>query len=135
MIHKEPLIILDGATTPGARVLAEFIKGKLAGRKIICVFGILATSATGTHVVHRALVSSDDNHVPILQGRWTRKTCPEARRYTPNVTIEEDSDKAMELAITKASSDDVVLCCALYLVGPARTYIRKRFGISPYGGE
>ena len=43
VIHKEPLIILDGAHNPqGARVLAEFIKGKLAGRKIICVFGILS---------------------------------------------------------------------------------------------
>ncbi len=139
VIHKEPLIILDGAHNPqGARVLAEFIKGKLAGRKIICVFGILSDKCYReptsyiAPLCHQMIITRP--HSP--RALDPEKLAREARRYTPNVTIEEDSDKAMELAITKASSDDVVLCCgSLYLVGPARTYIRKRFGISPYGGE
>lgn len=60
----------------------------------------------------------------------------EVEKYVEKVTVEENLDKAMELAISKASSNDVVICCgSLYLVGPARTFARKKFGIPEYGGE
>lgn len=139
LIHQAPMIILDGAHNPqGARVLADFVKQELSGRKIICVFGILSDKCYKAPTSYIAPLCDE---IIVTRPHSPRALDPEilareARKYTPKVTIQEDSDKAMELAINKATSNDVVLCCgSLYLVGAARTYIRKRFGISPYGGE
>lgn len=139
VIHQEPMIILDGAHNPqGAMVLADFVKQNLSGRKVICVFGILSDKCYQKPTSYIAPLCDE---MIITRPHSPRALDPEilareARRYTNNVITEDDSDKAMELAISKAASDDVVLCCgSLYLVGAARTYIRKRFGISPYGGE
>jgi dihydrofolate synthase/folylpolyglutamate synthase len=133
------MIILDGAHNPqGAMVLADFVKQNLSGRKVICVFGILSDKCYQKPTSYIAPLCDE---MIITRPHSPRALDPEilareARRYTNNVITEDDSDKAMELAISKAASDDVVLCCgSLYLVGAARTYIRKRFGISPYGGE
>lgn len=137
IMHEAPMIILDAAHNPqGAEVLAEFIS-KLS-RKVICVFGILGDkcykeqTAYITPLCHEVIVTKP--HTP--RALDPEILAQEARLYTPNVLIEKDVGKAVELAISRAASDEVVLCCgSLYLVGPARTFIRNKFGISPYGGE
>ncbi|HHY12735.1 MAG TPA: hypothetical protein GX529_08915, partial [Firmicutes bacterium] len=138
VIHRNPIVILDGAHNPqGAGVLAEFLE-KLSEKKIICVFGILSDKC---YKVPTSYIAPLCDEMIITKPHTPRALDPEvlaqeARRYTPNVMIEKDSDRAVELALSKATSNHVVLCCgSLYLVGPARTFIRNKFGISPYGGE
>lgn len=138
VMHKNPLIILDAAHNPqGAQVLADFLK-ELEGRRIICVYGILGDKC---YKESTAFICPLCQEVIVTKPHTPRALDPfilaqEVEKYVEKVTVEENLDKAMELAISKASSNDVVICCgSLYLVGPARTFVRKKFGIPEYGGE
>ena len=138
VMHKDPVIILDGAHNPqGARVLAEFIK-ELSDRKIVCVYGILSDKC---YKESTSLIAPLCDEMIVTRPQTPRALGPEllageVAKHTEKVFVEDDCGKALELALTRVSSRDVVLCCgSLYLVGPVRTYIRNKFGISPYGGE
>ncbi|HHW18215.1 MAG TPA: bifunctional folylpolyglutamate synthase/dihydrofolate synthase [Firmicutes bacterium] len=138
VLHRNPMIILDGAHNPqGAKVLAEAIAG-IPRRRLICVYGILGDKCYEEATAH---VIPQCDEVIVTRPHTPRALDPgilagEVKKYCPNVTVESDSNKALDLALNRASEDDAILCCgSLYLVGPARTFIRQRFGISPYGGE
>lgn len=138
VMHRDPVIILDGAHNPqGAKGLAEFIK-ELSDRKIVCVYGILSDKC---YKESTSLIAPLCDEVIVTRPQTPRALdlellAGEVARYTEKVFVEDDSGKALELALTRVSSRDIVLCCgSLYLVGPVRTYIRNKFGISPYGGE
>ena len=138
IMHNEPLVILDGAHNPqGAQVLSEFL-GELRERRIICVYGILGDKSYKEAT--SSIVPLCDE-VIVTKPQTPRALDPlvladEVRRYTEKVWIEENLDRALELALDRASSNDVVMCCgSLYLVGPARTFLRRKFNIPAYGGN
>jgi len=137
-VSRKPLVILDGAHNPqGAQVLAQALKD-IPRKRLICVFGILgdkcyreATDAIAP-LCDKVIVTKP--HTP--RALDPKVLASEVRKYTDQVIVEENSDKAIEMALDEAKNEDVVLCCgSLYLVGPVRTYIREKFGISEYGGE
>jgi dihydrofolate synthase/folylpolyglutamate synthase len=137
-MHYEPLVILDGAHNPqGAQVLSEFL-GELREKRIICVYGILGDKSYKEAT--SSIVPLCDE-VIVTKPQTPRALDPlvladEVRRYTEKVWIEENLDRALELALDRASSNDVVMCCgSLYLVGPARTFLRRKFNIPAYGGN
>ncbi len=138
VMHRNPVIILDGAHNPqGARVLAEFMQ-RLSDRKIVCVYGILGDKC---YKESTSIIAPLCDEIIVTRPHTPRALDPEllageAAKYIGKVFIEDNCGKALELALAKVSSRDIVLCCgSLYLVGPVRTYIRNKFGISPYGGE
>jgi len=138
IMHNEPLVILDGAHNPqGAQVLSEFLR-ELRERRIICVYGILGDKSYKEAT--SSIVPLCDE-VIVTKPQTPRALDPlvladEVRRYTEKVWIEENLDRALELALDRASSNDVVMCCgSLYLVGPARTFLRRKFNIPAYGGN
>ena len=138
VMHRNPVVLLDGAHNPqGAKVLAEFLQ-KFSGKRIVCVYGILGNKC---YKESTSLIAPLCDEIIVTKPHTPRALDPEllareVRQYTDKVIIEDNSDKALELALSRVSSEDIVLCSgSLYLVGPARTFIRNKFGISPYGGE
>ena len=138
IMNREPLVILDGAHNPqGAQVLSEFLK-ELKGRKIICVYGILGDKS---YQEATSLIVPLCDEIIVTKPRTPRALDPnvladETRKYKDKVWVKEDLEGALELALGRASSNDVVMCCgSLYLVGPARTFLRQKFNIPAYGGE
>lgn len=138
VIWRKPTIILDGAHNPdGARVLVDAVKD-IPRKRLICVLGILKDKSYQEVVAQVApmcdtiIVTKPDTpralDVNVLSA--------EVHRYREHVIQEENREKALDTALDLAGDGDVVLVCgSLYLVGPLRTYIRKKFGISPFGGE
>lgn len=138
VLHRNPMVVLDGAHNPqGARALAEAISA-IPRKKLICVFGMLADKSYGEAT---AYIIPQCDEVIVTRPEIPRALDPavlaiEVEKYCPKVAVEPDIAKALELALTRASGEDLVLCCgSLYLVGPARTLLRERYGIEPYGGE
>jgi len=138
VMHKDPLIILDGAHNPqGAKAVSQALK-EIPKKRLICVYGILGDKCYKESTAYIAPLCDE---VIITKPRTPRALNPsvladEVRKYTNRIMIEPNLDRALEIALKKASQQDAILCCgSLYLVGPARTYIRGKFGISAYGEE
>lgn len=137
VLHRDPLVILDGAHNPhGARALAKALDDVKV--PIICVFGMLkdksyaeATSAIVPRC-EEVIVTAPDTPRALDPNELAQ----EVKKHCSRVWVESDLEKALEKALDSAGSSKAVLCCgSLYLVGPARTYLRHRFGILPFGGE
>ena len=138
VLSLSPAIILDGAHNPdGARALAEAMR-EVPRKRLICVLGILGDKA---YKEAASLIAPMCDEVVVTRPDTPRALDPrvlagEVRRYTPEVTVEPDIGKAIDLALAKARSGDAVLCCgSLYLVGPARTHLRSRLGMTGRGRE
>jgi dihydrofolate synthase/folylpolyglutamate synthase len=133
VLSRKPTVILDGAHNPeGARVLAEAME-EVPRRRLICVLGILGDKA------YKEVVSSVApmcDHVVVTRPDTPRALdldllAGEVKRYLDEVEIEPDIGKAIDKALAKACFDDAVLCCgSLYLVGPVRTHLRSRLGMT-----
>ena len=55
----------------------------------------------------------------------------EVGKYTSQIWVEPDFRKAFDLALERTHPEDVLLVCgSLYLVGPLRTHIRRRLGMT-----
>lgn len=138
VLARNPTIILDGAHNPdGAKVLSEAMK-TVPRKRLICVLGILGDKAykEATSLIapmcDEVIVTTPDTPRALDLGTLAA----EVRQYCPEVTIEPAVGKAIDAALAKARKEDVVLCCgSLYLVGPARTHLRRRLGMTPPGQE
>lgn len=133
VLSREPAVILDGAHNPdGARVLAEALR-EVPRRRLICVLGILGDKS---YQEATAQIAPLCDEVIVTRPDTPRALDPsvlaaEVTRYTQSVLVEPDIGKAIDRALEKAERDDVVLCCgSLYLVGPARTHLRSRLGMT-----
>ncbi len=138
ILSRNPTVILDGAHNPeGAKALAEAV-GLVQRRRLICVLGILGDKAFKEAT---SLIAPFCDEVIVTRPDTPRALDPEilateVKRYVGQVEIEPDIGKALDLALAKAHAEDVVLCCgSLYLVGPARTHLRRRLGMIGPDGE
>ena len=133
VLSRSPAVILDGAHNPGgAKALREAMED-VARKRLICVFGMLGdkeykqVAATVTEMCDSVIVTQPDTP----RSLDAASLAEEVRRYVSDVEIEPDIRKAIDAALAKAGPEDAVLCCgSLYLVGPARTYLRSKLGIS-----
>ena len=138
VLWRNPMVILDGAHNPdGARVLAEAMR-HVPRRHLICVLGILGDKAykEATSIIapmcDQVIVTRPDTPRALDLGALA----DEVGRYVPKVVVEPDIGKALDAALAKASPQDAVLCCgSLYLVGPARTHLRARLGMTGHERE
>ncbi len=131
VMHRDPLVILDGAHNPeGAAVLSDTIRG-IERARLICVMGVLGDK------LYPSMVGSIAPECDMLiattpagpRALKAEAVAEEASKYT-RVETEPDPVRAVDRALSMAGRRDAVLCCgSLYLVGPVRTYLREKCGL------
>ena len=131
VLHRSPMVILDGAHNPGgAATLADSIDRFLSGRKITMILGILADKDYRTVVpllARRAarLIAVRPDSPRALDPAVTLET---ARPACPDGVALDSYDEALAEAMRGLSPDDVlVICGSLYLAGPMRRKVREYF--------
>lgn len=133
ILSRNPAIILDVAHNPeGIRALSQAVRN-VPRDKLICIYGILADKP---YRESTAFIAPLCDEVILTKPDSPRSLEPavlaeEARKHTQKITVEPDLRRAFDLALEKAEPDDAILSCgSLYLIGPLRTHIRKRLGIT-----
>ncbi|ATB26999.1 bifunctional folylpolyglutamate synthase/dihydrofolate synthase [Melittangium boletus] len=119
-----PPVVLDGAHNPaGVQVLLEGLRSLYPGRRVHCVFGVVADKDRGPML--RALFPACASvHLTPLE---TPRSLPperyvdEARSWCADVRAYPSLDAALAGAHSQAASEDVILCTgSLFLVGSVR---------------
>ena len=135
LIHREPLVLLDGAHNPeGAAALVNALRA-IPRERSICVLGVLGDKRYSSIV---SLIAPECDEVIATQPASPRALPPSdlAREIAGSipVSVEPDPARALDIALNRAGPHDLIVCCgSLYLVGPARRHLRERFGIPEYG--
>jgi dihydrofolate synthase / folylpolyglutamate synthase len=119
-----PPVLLDGAHNPaGVRVLLEGLRTLYPGRRVHCVFGVVADKDRGP-MLHALLPACDSVHLTPLD--TPRSLAPElyldeVRAVCPNAHACPTLDAALEGARALVRGSDVILCTgSLFLVGSVR---------------
>jgi len=120
---NNPLIIIDGAhNTPGATALAEALT-HLRGRRIHALMGI-SPDKDSEGIMSAVLPLCES--VVISAARGVKASPPEvlekpAQKYISSITCSPNSERALKLALSKCSGDDVLLVFgSLYFAGEIR---------------
>ncbi|MGQ9556520.1 MAG: bifunctional folylpolyglutamate synthase/dihydrofolate synthase [Desulfurispora sp.] len=124
VLRRSPLVLLDGAHNhAGAAALAAALRDCFAGRRIHLVLGMLGDKERSKVLAELAPCAAS---VVVTRpnspraGDW-QQLAEEARRFVPDVQVVEDVAGAVEAALGRAGSEDVVLITgSLYMVGEAR---------------
>jgi dihydrofolate synthase / folylpolyglutamate synthase len=127
-LGREPLVLLEGAHNPGGvEVLLAALRELYAGRRIHCVFGVVAEK--DSQPMMRALFPECTSlHLTPLD--TPRSLAPEryleqARALCSQVHAWPSLPAALDAARAQAAPDDLVLCTgSLFLVGAARALVR-----------
>jgi len=137
VLSRNPLILLDGAHNPeGAKALGEALVS-FPKRRTVCVLGILGDKS---YREATASIAPLCDEVIVTRPDTPRSLDPEVlaaevKRYAPSVTVEPDLRKALDEASKRTGQDDMLLVSgSLYLVGPARTYISSKLGMTRQSG-
>lgn len=132
VVGHQPLVILDGAHNPaGAQVCAEvfFDDFDPHGRRILVV-GALGSRDVSDML--EALKAAEFDMVvcctaPSARARTAKEIAAVATELgCDNVLIAETVEKACDMALSDATSDDAILVAgSLYVVGAAKTHLRR----------
>jgi dihydrofolate synthase / folylpolyglutamate synthase len=129
-IQSHPDIYLDGAHNPSAaRELAHFVEESLKGKKIFLLYGALRDKAIDEVAGLLFPLAAEVILTAPATSRAISATQVEeiAAHYAQKSTTVADAEKAIEYALSKASSDDVILVTgSLYLVGQLRHYLKEK---------
>lgn len=133
IIETSPLILIDGAhNLPAARYLAKFLMGKMSGRKITMVIGILDDKPylpmlkSLLPFVHRIILTQPK----IDRGLSLEKLSRTVQSLGRSAEIVSDVGKAVNVALDTTPADDAVcITGSLYVVGEAKQALLAR-GIS-----
>jgi dihydrofolate synthase/folylpolyglutamate synthase len=129
---KEPLVLIDGAhNEDGARVLQEAVSQLVTGSRILMVTGILADKDV-EKVLERFLgitgdfiATEPDNPRKLAATALAQRIEEMGGSCIP----EPDLEKACQLALEKAEDyDGIVFAGSLYMIGAARSILRKKLG-------
>ncbi len=131
-VGSQPTVLLDGAHNPaGVEVLLAGLRALYPGRRVHCVFGVVADKDRGPMM--RALFPTCTSvHLTPLD--TPRSLAPEryveeARGLCGDVTPYGSLDDALAGARVRAGRDDVVLCTgSLFLVGSVRARQASNLG-------
>jgi len=119
-----PPVVLDGAHNPaGVQVLLEGLRSLYPGRRVHCVFGVVADKDRGPMLrallpacasVHLTPLDTPRSLAPERYLDEARPWCADVRAYT-------SLDAALAGALSQSASHDVILCTgSLFLVGSVR---------------
>jgi dihydrofolate synthase/folylpolyglutamate synthase len=128
----QPPVLLDGAHNPaGVQVLLEGLRYLYPGRRIHCVFGVVADKDRGP-MLRALLPTCTSVHLTPLD--TPRSLVPEsyldeARALCADVSAYASLDAALAGARERAASGDVLLCTgSLFLVGSVRARLGGNLG-------
>lgn len=130
LIDRRPYTIVDAGHNPASMAaLRETLQELLGGRRLVLVFGMLATKdyRTVTALIAplaAAVVTTTPDNPHALPAA---ALAAEVRRYTSQVTPVPDRREALERGRALAGPEDVFLVAgSVYLVGTARAWLRRR---------
>jgi dihydrofolate synthase / folylpolyglutamate synthase len=135
LIDTAPYTIIDVGHNPASMgALKDALQQLLGGRRLILVFGMLATkdyrtvAAMIAPLAHTIITTTPDN--PHALG--ADLLAAEVRRHGATVVAVPDRREAVERARALAGPDDVlVITGSFYLVGEAREWLRRRAPLPP----
>ncbi len=131
ILHRRPLVILDGAHNPaGAATLADSIDRFLGGRPVTMIAGVLADKEY--RKVLPPLARRAARFIAVRpdspRALPPEQACREAASCCPAAVWYDDYGRAFDDALAHTPADGVVLVCgSLYLAGPMRRLIRKYY--------
>jgi dihydrofolate synthase/folylpolyglutamate synthase len=130
VLHERPYVIVDVAHNPASLgALRETLEAAFPGRRLILVFGMVATHD------HRACTSliapladitivTTPQHLKPLPARVLAE---EVARYCAHVEVVEDRQATIERALALAGPEDVVVVTgSFFLVGEVREMLQRR---------
>jgi dihydrofolate synthase/folylpolyglutamate synthase len=129
ILHRDPLIILDGAHNPaGAKALANSIKNYLSGKNIVVIMGMFKDKDYKFCIAEIAALANSfiaiESHSP--RALPTYEVAFEAQKYCANVTTCNDYSQALIKAQKSAGSDGVIIICgSLYFAGEMKQLINN----------
>jgi len=133
-VHSRPDVYLDGAHNPSAaRELAAFWEQNFAGRKIWLLYGALRDKAVDEFAGVLFPLAAE---VIFTQPRTSRaisaaQLAEIAGHHAVHSAVIVDAEEALEHALARAASEDVVFITgSLYLVGQLRHYWKHRVQVA-----
>jgi len=123
-VLEHPLVLLDGAHNPAAaRVLAEFIREDLVGRRLRLVYASMRDKAIGeiSEILFPLAEEVYLTHPHLARAATPEEILAMARFRPKRLVIEAEPSLAVERACQASSEDDVVIIIgSLYLVGAVK---------------
>ena len=127
LICKEPIVLIDGAHNPnGMEALGTAIKQYLAGKKIVCIMGMLKDKDSNSSLEYLdGLIDAIITLEPDNPRKQSKEDLAEkAVKFFDIVYPMESFTEAIEKALDMAGEDGVVLVCgSLYLASQLRPLI------------
>jgi dihydrofolate synthase/folylpolyglutamate synthase len=130
LIDSQPYTIIDAGHNPASMwALRDTLQELLGGRRVILVFGMLATkdyrsvAALVAPLADAVITTTPDNPHALPAAALAA----EVRPYSPQVVAIPDRYEAVERARQIAGPEDVLLITgSFYLIGEAREWLRRR---------
>lgn len=130
VLQDRPLVVLDVAHNPASiGALRQVLEEQFHGRRIILVFGMIAThdyrasTSLIAPLADVAIVTSPHHLRPLPASVLAE----EVRRYVARVEVLEDRFAAVERALALAKPDDVVVVTgSFFLVGEIRDALQRK---------
>lgn len=127
IMHKTPLVILDGGHNEGcAKAVAEYIKTFLKGKRIIAVISMMADKDYDAYLKTTApyFAAVVATHTNVPRALSAEDLCKAASEYCENCVAVPDSAHALKYAYDSIEKDDVLLVCgSFYFAGEVREKI------------
>ena len=127
IMHKNPLVILDGGHNEGcAKALAQYLKTFLSDKRIIAVVSMMADKDFDAYLritapFFYAVVAT---HTKVPRALSAEKLCETASEYCANCVAVPDSAHALKYAYNSIGKDDVLIVCgSFYFAGEIREKI------------
>lgn len=131
ILHKNPLVILDGAHNPsGIATLRDSMLRFLAGRRIAVVMGMLRDKDYKAAIAQIAALAGSFYAVRPESNRAlpAAETAAVAASYCAKTHAADDNAAALEAALHDAGPDGaVVICGSLYLAGGMKRAAEELF--------
>ncbi|MDQ7844278.1 MAG: folylpolyglutamate synthase/dihydrofolate synthase family protein [Armatimonadota bacterium] len=129
VVHERPYIVVDVAHNPASlAALRQTLESLFAGRRIILVFGMIAThdhrasTSLIAPLAAAAIVTTPLHAKPLAAGVLAE----EVRRYVAHVEVVEDRRAALDRALDLAGAEDVIVVTgSFFLVGEAREALHR----------
>lgn len=130
IIQEKPMVLLDGAhNLDGAICLRKSLENIFQYKRLILVIGMLADKerekvlAQLVPLTEIIIVTKPNNP---RSGEW-QQMAEEAKKYVPQVYLEEEIKAAVEFAKNIAEEDDLIcITGSLYMVAEAREHLLRK---------
>ncbi len=135
LVGRRPYVLIDVGHNPASMAaLRETLQSLWGGRRLVMVFGMLATkdyrtvTALAAPLAALVITTTPDN----AHALPAAALADEVRRYTPNVRPVDDRREALERGLALTGPDDLlVVTGSFYLVGEAREWLVRRKPAAP----